>query len=279
MAKRRPRKQNRAIEETPSPAEPVFEESMPDEPVFDAEPAAPDRPDEPFFGEPTYDDEPAPQGTLAEPMFEAADDSLPEEPFFGYAPEDNMAASSAPVAAHVSSPSTPAATTTTTPGRQRRLGRTGPFWILALGVVILVVTLVWLAVREDSPESLTQEVATPLPGLAGSTTMPLEVEIVEPTATPAPTAVPLPLFAVNQRVAVGNTDGEGIRLRNQPGLNGQTLAIYKDGDPFVVLEPDGSDVEYPVEADGYRWYRIQVDTPGETLTGWAAGNFLVAVEE
>jgi hypothetical protein len=80
-------------------------------------------------------------------------------------------------------------------------------------------------------------------------------------------------------VVVGNTDGAGIRLRNEPGLNGLTLAIYEDGDVFTVLNPDGDYTEYPVEADGYRWYRIQiVGNPDENLTGWAVGDFLVVTE-
>lgn len=267
MARKRQRKQNRALDEMRPAAEPVFDDPALDEPVFDAEPPPAHMPVEPFFAEPSFDD--------ADPD---EDERLHEAAPYDYRTEDEGephfdASPAMPAQPHLAATAPPRL-------RNRRLGRTAPFWVLALGVFMLIITLAWLGLRDETPDSASRELATPLPGLAGSTTLPLEVEIVAATPAPLPTDTPLPLLTVNQRVRVGNTDGQGIRLRNQPSLTGQTLAIYKEGDPFVVLEPDGSDVAYPVEADDYRWYRIQVvDTPGENLTGWAVGDFLVPATE
>lgn len=285
MAKRRQSKQNQKPQTPkPAPAEPVFDEPVFDEPVFDEEPtytAPPTTEDEPDWDNrqtsalssygATLDDEPVFHAETAPRSSRVAVAPTPESDADASAPgADDAAAYVWPGQGSLAAPRS----------RGRRLGRTGPFWYIAAGALVIMVALMWFFWPGGDEDTLADtELATPLPGIAGSTTLPLEVEIVEPTVEVLPTATPVPVISVNQRVVVGNTAGQGIRLRSEPGTNGQTLAIYNDGDPFVVLEPDGSDVPYPVEADGYRWYRIQVvDNPNENLTGWAAGDFLIPTE-
>ena len=86
-------------------------------------------------------------------------------------------------------------------------------------------------------------------------------------STPAPVEL-----AIGGNVVVDNTDGEGIRLRNGPGLESLTLAIIDDGTPFIVLDTDGEQENYPVEADGFLWYRVRATT-GAEQEGWAASAF------
>lgn len=166
----------------------------------------------------------------------------------------------------------------TAPSRGRRLGNTTPFWFMGAGLVLVLLFAIWLIfLREDN--GLAERQLTPAPGLVGSAALSQGADEAESAVELAPQAEPtataVPVFSAGQVVVVANTAGAGIRLRNQPGTAGLTLAIYQEGDTFMVLNPDGEYSSYPVEADGYRWYRIQITgNPEENLTGWAAGDFL-----
>lgn len=165
--------------------------------------------------------------------------------------------------------------------RGRRLGRTTPFWLMGGGLVLVLVVAFWLIFSLGNNGDDRQ--LTPAPGVADSAALSqgtIETEpVAEPTPEPEPTATPVPVFTPGQIVVVANTAGAGIRLRNEPGTGGTTLAIYEDGDRFTILNPDGEYSSYPIEADGYRWYRIQITgNPEENLSGWAAGDFLTPSE-
>ncbi|RME59666.1 MAG: hypothetical protein D6790_10375 [Caldilineae bacterium] len=160
--------------------------------------------------------------------------------------------------------------------RDRRLGRTGPFWVAAAIVGMIIIVALWFRLGRDvgtvsepeQPAAVTEGQAAPAAALEPTPT---------PIVTPEPTPTPTPaLLEPGQRVVVGNTDGFGIRLRAEPGTGALTLAIYEDGTPFVVLDPGSEYDAYPVEVDGYRWYRLRVaDNPQDQLVGWAAGDFLL----
>ena len=273
--------------------EPIF-----DEPVFDeSQPAQTD----PFVDQQLFVPLPedAATGAVAEPVFDVAraEDAGEATPVATgtnatdstsggattYTPKSRWAAVQRPVdpgnAEEVRWDD--ADTTPVARPRGRRLGRTGPFWLMGAGALAVILLVVWLAFFRDSEETGAPPELTPIAeGVSGSTMLPVETEPADPTPEQRPTPTSVPLLSVGQQVIVGNTSGQGIRLRNEPGLNGLTLAIYKDGDSFTVLNPDGDDTEYPVEMDGYRWYRIQVTgNPDENLTGWAAGDFLIPAGE
>lgn len=85
---------------------------------------------------------------------------------------------------------------------------------------------------------------------------------VDPFApTPAPTGI-----AVGSYVQISGTNGEGLRIRAQPGLNGEPQFLGFDSEVFVVQ--DG-----PREADGFVWWYL-VAPYDETRVGWAAADFL-----
>jgi hypothetical protein len=287
--------------------EPVFGDESSDEPVFD----------EPVFDEPVFDEAPEDSSSTAEgftvlkqegaePTRVYGDEDFDEEPIFE-AVEDVDAptvvtlgkenvARSTPAGAVVSLSQKPkrssvkqsadAEPVVQWEGAQqipvaphsRRLGRTGPFWLVVAGMAAVFLFAIWFGFFRGGGEERDLTLTPIAAGVSGTTALPAEAELIEPTPE-APVPTPMPLLVVNQPVVVGNTGGQGIRLRNEPGTSGQTLAIYRDGDRFIVLPPDGDYDSYPVELDDYRWYRIQVDDPEENLTGWAAGNFLVAAEE
>ena len=89
--------------------------------------------------------------------------------------------------------------------------------------------------------------------------------VVTPVIPPAPSfATTGTLPSVGQRVIVA-ADGDCLRVRSAPGLNGGVLGCMPTGAPATVTQSGPS-------ADGYRW--VQVSYNG--LSGWAAADYLSA---
>jgi len=87
-----------------------------------------------------------------------------------------------------------------------------------------------------------------------------------PTIDPfAPTVVPTGI-ATGNYVQITGTNGEGLRIRSEPGLTGEPVFLGYDSEVFIVQ--DG-----PRDADGYVWWYL-VAPYDETRAGWAAADFL-----
>ncbi|MBM3122898.1 MAG: SH3 domain-containing protein [Chloroflexi bacterium] len=67
-------------------------------------------------------------------------------------------------------------------------------------------------------------------------------------------------------VEVSGTEGEGLRLRQDPSTDGTILALAGESEVFTVQ--DG-----PVDADGRTWFRL-VSPSDTSRTGWAVADFL-----
>ena len=90
-------------------------------------------------------------------------------------------------------------------------------------------------------------------------------QTIDPFApTPVPTGV-----AIGNYVQITGTDGEGLRIRSEPGLNGNPVFLGFDSEVFVVQ--DG-----PREVDGYVWWYL-VAPYDSTRVGWAAADFLTYI--
>jgi hypothetical protein len=87
-----------------------------------------------------------------------------------------------------------------------------------------------------------------------------------PTIDPfAPTATPTGL-APGSYVQITGTDGQGLRIRSTPGLNGEFVFLGFDSEVFIIK--DG-----PQTVDGYVWWYLLAPYD-DTRTGWAAADFL-----
>ncbi|MCC6298712.1 MAG: SH3 domain-containing protein [Anaerolineales bacterium] len=89
-----------------------------------------------------------------------------------------------------------------------------------------------------------------------------------PTATIdpfAPTPVPTGI-AIGNYVQITGTNGEGLRIRSEPGLAGNPDFLGFDSEVFIVREG-------PVALDGYVWWYL-VAPYDDTRAGWAAADFL-----
>ncbi len=89
------------------------------------------------------------------------------------------------------------------------------------------------------------------------------------TATPTQTvtATPQPVVHVGGLVVVNGTGNDQLRLRHDPGVNTATLRTMTDETLLRVV--DG-----PLEADGYRWWKVETED-GEQ--GWAVELWLQAL--
>jgi hypothetical protein len=141
-------------------------------------------------------------------------------------------------------------------------------------VILAVILALFLLMRDGGSTPAVPEIQVTA-GAPGGAIIPTE----EPTATaipPTPTPTPIPVLQPGQRVQIANTDGEGIRFRADASTESLTQEIYNDGTRFTVLEPSGDYDGYPVEAQGFRWYRLQAD---DGLVGWTVYEFLEIVTE
>lgn len=77
-------------------------------------------------------------------------------------------------------------------------------------------------------------------------------------------------FSIGSYVQVSDTGGDGLRLRNQPGLAGSVLMVASDAEVFKL--EDG-----PIEIDGYTWWYL-VGPFDETRKGWGVDNYLELIQ-
>jgi len=175
---------------------------------------------------------------------------------------------------------TPAAEVAASPPPTRKLGRTGPVWVLGGIALVLIAGLVWFGVSRLTG---TAEVSTSTPSEPAVQQVAADAPTpAPPTNTPGPTPTPTPiLLPINANVTVANTDGQGVLLRADPGRAGDFIQTVEEGVTMVVLDadPESSHSEYPVPLDGYLWYRMRVpgvlDEDGNPLVGWSASEFFV----
>ena len=145
-------------------------------------------------------------------------------------------------------------------------------WVIlgALGVAAILFLIAFLGLgATTSPSDQVSWQLAALTIIPGPTSTPLIT--ATPTHNPAlGTATPLPgEIVLNRFVQISGTDGEGLRLRESPGLNGEHLFLGFDSEVFQVING-------PQEADGYIWWYLLAPYD-ETRAGWAASDFLETI--
>jgi hypothetical protein len=140
----------------------------------------------------------------------------------------------------------------------------------AVGVAILLFVLTFALVVWTAPSA---------PDVSGLLAMVTAIPAPTPTPAPAATATfdpyaPTPTTVPGQislgaYVQISGTQGDGLRIRSQPGLDGQQLFLGFDTEVYTVA--DG-----PREVDGYTWYYLTAIND-QTRSGWAASNFLTVI--
>ena len=141
---------------------------------------------------------------------------------------------------------------------------------LVVTITLLVLTYFWVVWS-----------APPAPDNSGLvaviTVVPRSTATQSPDATPTfdpygsiatPTLSPGQV-SIGEIVQISGTQGEGLHIRSEPGLNSKQLFLGFDTEAYKVM--DG-----PRQVDGFEWYYLAAIND-EKRTGWAASNFLTVV--
>jgi hypothetical protein len=146
-------------------------------------------------------------------------------------------------------------------------------WVIlgALGVagILLLITLViigWTSPRLSPNVGFAPADLTMIPA-------PTHTPNVLPTSTLdaalAASTLAADALGIGSYVQITGTEGDGLRIRSQPGLNGETVFRGEEAEVFVVREG-------PQTADGYIWWYL-VAPYDDTRAGWAVSDYLAVV--
>lgn len=152
--------------------------------------------------------------------------------------------------------------------------------ILSLIVIVIAVLVIIILFRGGGDGETAAVTGTKTPAAVAEDTPVIPTFTAGPTATALstePAAAVTPELdttpqeiAVDVTVEVANTDGDGLNMRNGPGLDFEAVELLPEGTQLQVL--DG-----PEEVDGYTWWHVR-KTEGET-EGWVAAQFIQPVAQ
>jgi hypothetical protein len=140
----------------------------------------------------------------------------------------------------------------------------GALLLTGLLLLITVISIGITSARQTSDVGFAPADVTIIPAPAMTSGVP-----PTPTIDPfAPTAAPTGI-ALGNYVQISGTNGEGLRIRSEPGLNGNPEFLGFDSEVFIVQ--DG-----PRSVDGYTWWYL-VAPYDQSRAGWAAADFLTYI--
>lgn len=142
---------------------------------------------------------------------------------------------------------------------------------VVLVVVMVILALIILFLGRSPAQS-----SAVLPQITKIAAPTLTPKPLEPTgiSSPTPTSIfflPEGVIGIGGYVQVIGTGGSGLRMRAEPGLDGDIQFTALDSEVFLVI--DG-----PVEVDGYQWWHLEAPYD-QTRNGWSAGDFLTPIQE
>jgi len=142
----------------------------------------------------------------------------------------------------------------------------GAFALAGLLTLITAIAIGLTASPPSSEAGFAPADVTVIPAPTGTSGAP-----PTPTIDPFATATSPAGVAIGNYVQITGTEGQGLRIRAQPGLGGEFQFLAYDAEVFVIQ--DG-----PREVDGYVWWYL-VAPYDETRVGWAAADFLTYIPE
>ena len=137
----------------------------------------------------------------------------------------------------------------------------GAFLLAGLLLLVTAVSIGLTSARQNSGVGFTPAEITVIAAPTSTSSAPATATIDPFAPTPAPTGI-----ALGNYVQISGTEGEGLRIRSEPGLNGEFEFLGYDSEVFIIK--DG-----PRQADGFTWWYL-VAPYDETRNGWAAADFL-----
>jgi hypothetical protein len=146
-------------------------------------------------------------------------------------------------------------------------------WVIAGTILtaslLLILTFLAAGWMTPSPQQIYQ---------GGAVITVIPVPTATPTPLPTPTIIPLASatpegssgIQLEGHVEISGTEGDGLRLRRQPSLNGEIVYLGLEGEIFKVIGG-------PQDQDGYLWWQLEAPLD-PTRQGWAVSNFLKPVQ-
>jgi hypothetical protein len=150
-------------------------------------------------------------------------------------------------------------------------------WVIGGAILIaciflfITISSLWLTRSTNSSQSPVTAVFNITPVLLVT-----QLQTLTPTSSlfnsmsPIPPSPPPGEIVLGVYVQVTGTGGDGLRLRDEPGLGSHMLLLGSEAEVFRV--DDG-----PREIDGYTWWYL-VGPFDENRRGWAVSNFLKFVQ-
>jgi len=141
-------------------------------------------------------------------------------------------------------------------------------WVI-LGAIIFAGLLILITAASigltNSPQSSAVGFApadlTMIPAPTSTSNAPATPTIDPFAPSPTPTGL-----AIGNYAQITGTEGQGLRIRATPGLDGESVFLGYDSEVFAIQ--DG-----PQTVDGYVWWYL-VAPIDDTRAGWAASDFL-----
>ena len=140
----------------------------------------------------------------------------------------------------------------------------GAVLIAGLLILITAISIGWTKPPQASDVGFVPADLTMIPAPTLTSSAPPTPTIDPFAPSPVPTGI-----AIGNYVQISGTEGQGLRIRSTPGLDGEFVFLGYDSEVFVVQ--DG-----PKTVDGYTWWYL-VAPYDETRAGWAAADFLSVV--
>ncbi len=140
----------------------------------------------------------------------------------------------------------------------------GAILIAGLLLLITAISIGWTKPPQSSGVGFVPADLTMIPAPTLTSNAPPTATIDPFAPTPAPTGI-----AIGNYVQISGTEGQGLRIRSEPGLDGEFVFLGYDSEVFVVK--DG-----PKVVDGYTWWYLAAPYD-ETRVGWAASDFLTYI--
>lgn len=160
--------------------------------------------------------------------------------------------------------------------RRRPMSVINPWVILGALVIACILTTISLGIytlssRGRNAGAPSTAVLAVIPAATITPTGESAQGEVPGSAEQTPPSPPPGELAVGAYVQVTGTGGDGLRMRDKPGLDGKILFVASESEVFEVAK--GS-----VEMDGYSWWRL-VGPFDDTRQGWAVANYLEVVQK
>ena len=138
--------------------------------------------------------------------------------------------------------------------------------IIFAGLLLLITatSIGFTTPRQNSTVGFTLADLTVIPASTSTSSAPPTATIDPFAPSPTPTGL-----AVGNYAQITGTEGQGLRIRAAPGLDGEFVFLGYDSEVFIIK--DG-----PQTLDGYTWWYLAAPYD-ETRAGWAAADFLTFI--